>query len=272
MRNRLLRDNVRCYVTPHRQEDQDTMSYSIRPLSGLFIALILFASARAQDHPRSVGEIAVPSGCSRAAVQAHSFGAWLRALPLKRDTQIRGFDGSTIRNGIYSVLAVVDMPLLFRRDLEQCADFCMRFWAEYHKAADMLDALYLFEYSGKKTRFRSSGLSYQAFLRRAFNGSNSHSLKKGCSGVDADDAAPGDMIVQNERGGIGHVSMILDACVSAKGERYYLIGFGFMPAQEFHIEKADAAHGRAGWFTLDGFIQWLRENLNVGEPVLRRFP
>ena len=236
-------------------------------------SLYVFAAAllQAQNTPRTIGGIPQPASCTRVTAADDSFGAWLRALPLKRGTDIAAFDGTAVNNPLYDVFAVVDKRLLFQRDLEQCADFCMRFWADYHKSREALDDLYLFEYSGKKTRFRRSGLSYEAFLRRAFNYSNSHSLKKGCTDVQEPDLRPGDIIVQNERGGIGHVSMIMDAATAKNGERYFLIGFGFMPAQEFHIERADAAHGKDGWFTLDGFVRWLRENLNVGAPVLRRF-
>ena len=82
---------------------------------------------------------------------------------------------------------------------------------------------------------------------------------------------PGDMIVQNRNGGIGHASVILDVCESKKGEKLYLIGYSFMPAQEFHIEKAEEKYGRDGWFTIEGYFRYLSEFLDFGEPVLRRF-
>jgi hypothetical protein len=240
-------------------------------LAAIALGLLVAPHVHAQQ-PRRVGEVAVPEGCVRVAVDTGSFGAWLRALPLRGDTRIASYKGTAVSNPIYDVLAVVDMRLLFARDLEQCADFAMRFWAEYHRSSGRLDDLFLFEYGGRRTRFRNSGLSYESFLRRAFAGSNSHSLKKGCTAITAEQLAPGDLIVQNERGGIGHVSVIMDACTARDGERLYLIGFSFMPAQEFHIERASRAHGRGGWFTLAGYTRWLDDNLPLGDPVLRRFP
>ncbi len=237
----------------------------------VFVAGVAALCVQAPGQRRSVGDLATPRGWARVTAGGDSFGAWLRGLPLKSSNVILSHRGEAIRNPMYDVLAVVDMPLLFRGDLEQCADFCMRFWAEYHKKRERLNDLYLFEYSGRKVRFRSSGRSYRAFLQRAFSYSNSHSLKKGCVEVAENDAKPGDMIVQNERGGIGHVSMIVDECRDAKGNRLYLIGFGFMPAQEFHIERAPDRYGKGGWFTLEGFCRWLSDNLDVGRPVLRRF-
>jgi hypothetical protein len=164
------------------------------------------------------------------------------------------------------------MPLLFQSDIEQCADFCMRFWGEYHHASDKLNELCLFDYNGRKQSFPSSGKSFKEFLRWAFVHANSYSLKEGCRGVTEPDLQPGDLIVQNERGGIGHVSMIMDVCTSRTGEKRYLIGFSFMPAQEFHIEKARSPYGEGGWFTLAGYYHYLRDSINVGTPVLRRFP
>ncbi|MBL0174962.1 MAG: hypothetical protein IPP94_06820 [Ignavibacteria bacterium] len=239
----------------------------------LFFLLLAIASAGAQPAakpPSRISAIAVPTGFTRIAYAKDSFSEYLRALPLKADREIRSFNGSPVQNSIYAVLAVLDMPLLFKADLEQCADFCMRLWAEWHKASGRLRELSLFNFSGTRVRYSTSGLSERNFLRRAFAYSNSHSLKKGCAAVDEKDLRPGDMVVQNERGGIGHVSMIMDACESPKGERLYLIGFGFMPAQEFHLERADARNGRDGWYTIDGFYRYLAENLNVGKPVLRR--
>ena len=80
------------------------------------------------------------------------------------------------------------------------------------------------------------------------------------------------MIVQNETGGIGHVSIVMNVAASEGKPDLYLIGFSFMPAQEFHIERASARYGVGGWFTMDGFQRFLKDRLDLGEPVLRRFP
>ena len=181
------------------------------------------------------------------------------------------YKSQAVEAGVYQVFGVVRMPLLFPSDLEQCADFAMRFWAEYHKAIGRLDSLYLFDYSGKQISFTQSGKSYTNFLKWAFSNTNSHSLTNGCRPIAANQIIPGDMFVQNERGGIGHVSVVLDACVSKQGNKLFLIGYSFMPAQEFHIERASDKYGIEGWFTLEGYNQYLLDNLNYGKPELRRF-
>lgn len=218
-----------------------------------------------------ISSIPVPEGCVRKSFADGTFSHWLQSLPLKKDNRISAYDGSKIPAGQFNVLAVLSMPLLFKSDLEQCADFCMRLWGEYHRQSNAMDRFYLFDYNGKRKGFAASRLSYPAFMKRSFSNANSHSLKKGSAPVKEADLIPGDMFVQNDDGGIGHVSMIMDMCTDAKGKNFYLIGFSFMPAQEFHLEKPAVGQGRGGWFTVTGFNDYLAANFAFGKPVLRRF-
>jgi len=236
----------------------------------LFSLTLSFSLAFAQQKSIS-NSIPAPNGYTRKEYPAGSFSHWVQSLPVKKEKTILQFDGTLCTYEFYNNFAVVDIPLLFKSDLEQCADFCMRFWAEYHKTNNKLDSLYLFDYSGNKKLFRQSNQSFREFLKQAFAYSNSYSIKKGCREIPADLSAPGDMVVQNKTGGIGHVSMIVDVCESKEGKRLYLIGYSFMPAQEFHIEKADDKYGVGGWFTIEGYFEYLSDYLDFGEPVLRRF-
>jgi hypothetical protein len=230
----------------------------------LLFSTALFSQVRIKDLP-------IPNGCARIVYPDTTFSGWIQLLKLKGDNKIKIYNGTYITDGYFNQSAVVDMPLLFKSDLEQCADFCMRFWAEYHKSRNNLHRLYLFNYSGQKLFYSNSGLEYVAFLKKIFMNTNSFSLKKGCASVQKDSLKPGDMFVQNGNGGVGHVSMIVDECISTGGaKKLYLIGFSFMPAQEFHIEMASDSYGIGGWFTYDGAVQFL-ENVFTLTPVLRRF-
>jgi hypothetical protein len=238
----------------------------------LFLAFVLSSFVALADGKTIANSIKVPDGYIREEFPSTSYSNWIRNLPLKERHIILDHRGK--RLGVYSfynVFAVVEMPLLFDSDLEQCADYAMRFWAEYHKDNNKLDSLYLFDYNGNKRNFSSCGKTYVEFLKRAFSYSNSYSLKEGCKEVEIKNLKPGDMIVQNESGSIGHVSIILDVCASGQGEKLYLIGYSFMPAQEFHIEKADDTKGIGGWFKIEEYFKYLSEYLPLGEPVLRRF-
>jgi hypothetical protein len=231
------------------------------------LGFVVFVSVQAE----TIKEIAAPQGFKTIDYPVGSYSHWISNLPLKQDKNIKTYDGNTVPNGNYNVLAVVDMPLLFQQDLEQCADYCFRFWAEYHQQLNILDKLYLFDYNGNKRPFNTSKKPFTSFLKSCMSNTNSFSIKNGCQEVSIADLRPGDMIVQNEGSGIGHVSVIMSICKSEKGEALYLIGFSYKPAQEFHIEKAFDAYGKQGWFTLKGYYDFLHETIDLGEPVLRKF-
>jgi len=221
--------------------------------------------------PKRVCDLPVPDGYKRISCPVNSYSLWVTQLPLESTTVVHTFNGDAIPKDYYNVSAVVRMPLLFKQDLEQCADFAFRFWAEYHNQRGLLHKLYLFKYDGSRLCFNTTGKSLNQFLKWCMANANSHSIKKGCDNIAVANAKPGDMIVQNENGGIGHVSIIMDACESEKGEKLFLVGFSFMPAQQFHIEKALSRFGKDGWYSFDGFCRFLREFLDLGTPVLKRF-
>jgi hypothetical protein len=240
--------------------------------AALIILSLICVSLDAYSQESTVRKsIPVPNGYLRETYPGSSYSNWIQNLPLKPKPVILDYRGQTIEPGMYRIWEVVQMPLLFRSDLEQCADFAMRLWAEYHKAAGKLSQLYLFDYNGRKKPYSQSGKTFLQFMKWAFANTNSHSLKSGCTTAAADQIIPGDMFVQNERGGIGHVSVVLDVCHSRQGKKLLLIGYSFMPAQEFHIEKAETKYGIEGWFTYEGYTQYLHDYLNYGKPVLRRF-
>lgn len=235
------------------------------------LCILLLAAIAAADSLTIATVIPAPYGFARTAFPKGSFADWLRSRPVKSTHAILAYDGVVLDARAYNTFAVLDLPLLFRSDLEQCADFCMRLWAEYHRETNRLDKLYLFDYQGRPQMYRASGKTFSAFLKRAFANTNSYSLKRGCIAISDSEVVPGDMLIQNETGGIGHASMVVDMCESPQGKTLYLIGFSFMPAQQFHIEKAGEDYGLGGWFTLEGFNRYLSEYLPYGTAVLRRF-
>lgn len=236
----------------------------------LAVLLLAVPAVPRADSPSLDKTIPVPEGYQRKTYPAGSYSRFLQTLPLKTGKEIIAYNGRPIRG--FNVLAVADIPLLFQQDLEQCADFAMRLWAEHHKRAKSMPKFYLFDYNGNRRDFAASGKTFVSFLKWSFANTNSHSLKRGCAKVASEaDLVPGDMLVQNENGGIGHVSVILDVCEKPGKPRLYLIGFSYMPAQEFHVERATGGRGEAGWFSLAGFKEYLEETLPYGPPVLRRF-
>jgi hypothetical protein len=235
------------------------------------ILILLFNSNLISQEKTIYNYISPPEGYTRIEYNEGTFSNWIQSQLLKGDNTILKYNGDTIKQDFYNVFGVVKMPLLFTSNLEQCADYCMRFWAEFHRSFNTFDKLYLFDYNGKRKYYNNSNRTFRSFLKQAFAYSNSHSLKKGCKSIVKEELTAGDLIVQNETSGTGHVSMIMDICESEAGKKLYLIGYSFMPAQEFHIEKATDNYGAGGWFTLEGYFQYLSNFLNFGKPVLRRF-
>jgi hypothetical protein len=246
--------------------------FAMRNVRITLIAWTLLIGSPVAGAEETVSGIPAPGGYTRATTEAGSFSRFCQTLELRGDSKkIHTWKGEELNLGFH-VFGVAKLPLLYKQDLEQCADWAMRLWAEHHKAAGTLNKLTLYNYDGSKKPYRGSGESFEKFLRLRMAYSNSHSLKKGTQAVKEADVRPGDLIVQNETGGIGHVSVILDAATAPNKPTVYLIGFSFMPAQEFHIEEAPATYGVSGWFTLDGFRRYVKDRLDLGEPVLRRFP
>lgn len=217
----------------------------------------------------------MPHGYERVENHQNSFGSFLRTLPLKKNKRIQLWDGSELDENHYSSLGVIDLPLLFDEDLEQCADFAMRIWADYLKNNSQLRALALFDYNGRKKPFVDSGKSYLNYLKWHMRHSNSYSIKMGGKRVRSEYLLEsGDMFVQNtENGEIGHVSMVIDQAENKLGQKLYLVGYSFMPAQQFHIERAPPEFGISGWFTAKGYINYAGKHAfsSFGEPVLVRF-
>ena len=237
------------------------------------LILILNAVSYAQQ---KIVHIKVPPGYKRILFPSETYSGYIQRLPLKKNKIIYEWNGSRLLSSflLYNVLAVVNKPVLFRQDLEQCADYAMRFWADYHKENKLLNKLFLLDYMGNKKYFKDSNKSYLKYLRWHMAYSNSYSIKKGLKIIDMNaKLIPGDMFVQNKDGGVGHVSVIVDIAENERNNRIYLIGFSFMPAQEFHIEDAGNRDNAGAWFTKSGYIRYLaKSSLSYyGEPVFRRF-
>lgn len=221
-----------------------------------------------------VGDIAPPEGFSRVQLTSDSYGSYLRSIALKAINKVKLWNGRYLAEDAYSVLAVLDLPLLFEEDLEQCADFSMRLWAEYLNSVNELGSLSLYDFYGRKRSFSGSGKSLKSYLHWHMTYSNSYSIKHGATKVASlQDMRAGDMYVQNDsEEGIGHVSVVIDEAINDFGMKVYLVGYSFMPAQEFHIEKAESDYGIDGWFTANGYKDYAMSFFGgFGQPVVMRF-
>ena len=164
-------------------------------------------------------QIPVPKGYKRVTVGRDSFSEWIRYLPVKkRSLTIYSYKGRKINRGFYSVWRVLDIPLYFRQDLEQCADWGYRLWFEYQRESGHVSSLWLSDYNGRKVFYsfwrkgrKKPNLIH--FFRWTCMYANTYSQKRGLYRVTNEKyLVPGDLIVQNEHGRIGHTSIIFDIC------------------------------------------------------------
>jgi hypothetical protein len=195
-----------------------------------------------------------PTGSQRVTPDA--FGEWLQERTLRAvDTPIRTHDGRIVyHNGRPLEMGIV------RGDLQQCADSVIRLRAEWLREIGRVNDLAFFATSGdplpwqryaggekpvainNKIEWRSTTRtqSWDGWLQAVFTWAGTRSLAA-YETRPVSDPQPGDMLVQP--GSPGHAVVIFDVA-KADDQTWLLVGEGFMPAQDFHIE-----HGPVGgWY------------------------
>lgn len=215
---------------------------------------------------------APPEGYTRVPVEAGSFGAWLRGLPLRPEgASVRDFQGNTVLAADDARLAAVGELDVGSVNLQQCADSILRLHAEWRWASGQQERIaYRFTSghlaawpryaAGDRARVAGSkvtwvpGSAAKDDSRRAFRGyldllftyAGTLSLQAEAARPSREQLRPGDFFVLG--GSPGHTVLVLDVATDAKGGRVALMGQGFTPAQDFHVLAT-----RSGpWFSLDG--------------------
>lgn len=236
---------------------------------------------------------AEPPRCRRVDSASGSYAAFLRTLPLKtHGTPVRDYNGNVVHWG-RDLGAVLDIDLVGAEsgaDLQQCADVAVRLFAEYHWRSDTADQLDMPLQNGQRVRWRDwrqgtrgkvvgnrhrfsraanaddSYATFRGYLAYVMNWLGSAGVKRSAKAIDEADVGAGDLYVQNSTGNIGHVSVILDRCDTDSGS-LYLVGEGFMPAQDAHVMLPSPGEGVGAWFTLDGLRA---HHAGFGSGVFRR--
>lgn len=212
---------------------------------------------------------AVPEGYERIEAEDGSLSEFLREYELKEDgAPVLLYNGSKKRN--QSAHAAVFTLPIEEVDLQQCADSIMRIYAEYYwhtgqqeKIAFHFTNGFLCDYSKWREGYRvavngndvnwskdaSYDDSYECFvkyLRIVFNYAGTLSMESSESEtIPLSEMKVGDVIIKG--GSPGHVVMVVDICENAAGKKAYLLGQGYMPAQEFHVIR-NPAHSEDSWY------------------------
>ena len=199
-----------------------------------------------------------PEGFERVPLQANSFSAYLRSLPLKpAGTKVRYFNGrEKDPAGVYD--AVVDLSL-GRQDLQQCADAVIRLRAEYLYARRMYDQIHFnFLRDGRPRAYLDlvgADRSYAAFLRylnHIFAWANTASLAAELAPVgDVRQMEVGHVFIRPGRP-YGHAVIVVDLAVRpGSGQKVFLLAQSYLPAQDIQILKNPDDPALSPWYKTD---------------------
>ena len=216
--------------------------------------------------------ICTPKGYVRSEAEENGMTDFLRSYPMKADgSPVLLYNGSEKGNQ-RAHAAVFGLPIE-AENLQQCADSVMRVYAEYCWHNGLADKIkfhftngFLAEYSKWRDGYRISvsgndvvwtagdtdDASYEAFvkyMRMVF-------VYAGTLSMDTYESQPislneiqvGDVFLQG--GSPGHVVMVVDVCADDQGRKAFLLGQGYMPAQEFHVIH-NPAHPDDPWYYED---------------------
>lgn len=218
------------------------------------------------------GRFPVPAGYQRITAEEHSFGEYLRSLPLKpHGAKVKYYNSETKSRDVYE--AVVDLDI-GTRDLQQCADAVMRLRAEYLFKEQKYDSIHFnftsgfpAEYSKWREGYRvavegnsatwvkTAGYSpeykdFRKYLDTVFTYAGTLSLAKELEPVKTEDMQPGDVFIQG--GSPGHCVIVVDMAQNPETEeKVFMLAQSYMPAQDIHILKNNDNKSLSPWYSLD---------------------
>ena len=212
--------------------------------------------------------VLTPEGFTRGEAKEGGFTAFLRGYAVKEaEAPVLLYDKREKGNQSAHV-AVLKLPLE-QEDLQQCADSVMRVYAEYFYSEKKYDPIafhftngFLAEYTKwqqgyriavngnqvtwvKQKGYDDSYETFQSYLRMVFSYAGTLSMEQEARAITPKELRVGDVFLHG--GSPGHVVMVLDICENERGEKAFLLGQGYMPAQEFHILK-NPMHEEDPWY------------------------
>lgn len=204
------------------------MDRRVAVLSMIIFLCFLLNSAAQQ---KTIGNIQPPEGYIRTKADEGSFTNYLRKIELKRDKTVFLYNGQKKYNqDIQYAVLNISTGL---KNLQQCADACMRLRAEYLKSVNQ--PVCFADNSGKAYCWKNYlNKGWQTYLEKVFSMCGTLSLEKQLKLQTWQKLSPGDVLIKG--GSPGHAVMVLDVAQNPQsGELIFLLGQSFMPAQDIHI-------------------------------------
>ena len=234
--------------------------------------------------------INLPEGFIR--VDTDDYGKFIRDLPLLPDkSPVLLYDGSKKANQT-SHLAVIDIDV-GEQNLQQCADSILRVRCEYLFATKQFDKInyhltngfelpytkyrdgYRLKVDGNTTSlvktsdYNDSYDIFRKYLTTLFCYAGTLSLDAESISIDKENAQIGDIFITG--GSPGHCVMIMDMCKNEQGEKLFILGQGYMPAQQMQIIKQPNTDNP--WYSLDKLsYPFITSEYIFNEECLKRVP
>jgi len=214
-----------------------------------------------------------PEGYEWMEEKSDSFAYFLEQFPLKPyGSPILKYDGSRIKTQ-HLHEAVFDLDT-GNRDLQQCADAVIRLRAEYLFKSKKFNEIQFHFTNGdlvswndykkgirafvngnsvdfrKTAEFDDSYTNFRNYLDLIFNYAGTISLNEETLPVTKNnDLIAGNILITP--GSPGHVVFISGVCQNNEGEKLYLLGEGFTPAQSVHILSNPFNKNISPWYQID---------------------
>lgn len=212
--------------------------------------------------------IVPPKGYSRNKESRTSFATFLREYPVKEDkSPVLLFDGKEKGNQhVHVAILDIDMQGNQMFQSSQCIVFLNFEYAwelgEYENMAVRLPNQLLLSYTDWKDGYRlvtdhekteiskiktrdETYETFREYLNTLFLYRGVSSLESECVSIQPNQLEIGDLLIQGTDQ--EHCIMVIDMVQNDKGEKAYLLGQGFNPAQEFHIIR-NPAHDNDPWY------------------------
>jgi len=232
--------------------------------------------AHKQTHARTVGQIPLPQGFTRASLPQGSYAEWLRNFPLRRDNTVYLYNGEPIEDQRLHY-AVLDIST-GTKDLQQCADAIMRLRAEYYFSRGEYGKIEFID--GKKKYNFGKYLSsmeptseqhtiFMGFMENVFINCGTYTVDAMSSPIPLSTMQPGDMFVK--AGSPGHAMVVVDVATNANGKKIYVLAQGFMPAQDMHIVINPMNPTLSPWYEITNAAQITTPGWVFGSKQLKRW-
>jgi len=223
-----------------------------------------------------------------------SFGYFIEHFQLKPyGSKILKYNGTEIATqNLHEAILNIDTG---NKDLQQCADAVIRLRAEYLYKTKKFGEIKFHFTSGdliswndykngirafvkgnsvnfvKTAEYDDSYENFRNYLELIFNYAGTISLNQETQPVTKNsDLKTGDILITP--GSPGHVVFIAGVSKNEKGEKLYLLGEGFTPAQSIHVISNPYDSAISPWYKLDVASQQIKTARYIFKPTnFRRF-